>query len=252
MVYQGSKTQIAQWLIPVLQNIIDENNITFYWEPFVGGANVIDKIKCENRLGSDKSTSLIALLEKARDNIEELPKDCSREDFTKAREIYRGKSQEQMEPWRIGAYQYLASFGARGFAGGYAPDKNGRHYYTERLNNLKEQAPFLKGISFKACDYKDFIPPFRSLIYCDIPYFGTKEYGYANEAKFDYNFYWDWVKEQSKNNYVICSEENFPDDFIILKATSKTRTLKTNNDKIGKEKLGVWKNGLLGKINESN
>lgn len=161
----------------------------------MGGANVIDKIKCENRLGSDKSTSLIALLEKARDNIEELPKDCSREDFTKAREIYRGKSQEQMEPWRIGAYQYLASFGARGFAGGYAPDKNGRHYYTERLNNLKEQAPFLKGISFKACDYKDFIPPFRSLIYCDIPYFGTKEYGYANEAKFDYNFYWDWVKE---------------------------------------------------------
>lgn len=245
MVYQGSKTQIAQWLVPVLQSIIDENNITFYWEPFVGGANVIDKIKCENRLGSDKSLSLIALLEKARDNIEELPKDCSREDFAEARDIYRGKSQEQMELWKIGAYQYLASFGARGFAGGYAPDKNGRHYYTERLNNLKEQAPFLKDINFKACDYKDFVPPLKSLIYCDIPYFGTKEYGYADESKFDYNLYWDWVREQSKNNYVVCSEENFPDDFIILKATSKTRTLKTNNDKIGKEKLGVWENGLI-------
>ena len=252
MVYQGSKAQIAQWLVPILQSVIDENGITFYWEPFVGGANVIDKIKCENRLGSDKSASLIALLEKARDNIEELPKDCSREDFAKAREIYREKSQEQMELWRIGAYQYLASFGARGFAGGYAPDKNGRHYYTERLNNLKEQAPFLKGINFKVCDYKDFAPPLKSLIYCDIPYFGTKEYGYANEAKFDYNLYWDWIREQSKNNYVICSEENFPDDFIILKTTSKTRTLKTNNDKIGKEKLGIWENGLLGKINESN
>ena len=245
MVYQGSKAQIAQWLVPILQSIIDENNITFYWEPFVGGANVIDKIRCENRLGSDKSASLIALLEKARDNIEELPEDCSREDFAKARNIYREKNQERMELWKIGAYQYLASFGARGFAGGYAPDKNGRHYYTERLNNLKEQAPFLSGINFKTCDYKDFCPPLKSLIYCDIPYFGTKEYGYADEAKFDYNTYWNWVREQSKNNYVICSEENFPDDFIILKATSKTRTLKTNNDKIGKEKLGIWKNGLI-------
>lgn len=245
MVYQGSKAQIAQWLVPILQSIIDENDITFYWEPFVGGANVIDKIKCENRLGSDKSISLIALLEKARDNIEELPEDCSREDFVKAKDIYREKSQEQMELWKIEAYQYLASFGARGFAGGYAPDKNGRHYYTERLNNLKKQAPFLQGVKFKACDYRDFMPPLQSLIYCDIPYFGTKEYGYADEAKFDYNTYWNWIREQSKNNYVICSEENFPDDFIILKTTSKTRTLKTNNDKIGKEKLGIWKNGLI-------
>lgn len=46
MVYLGSKAKIANWLIPILNQIILDYNITEYYEPFVGGANVIDKIKC--------------------------------------------------------------------------------------------------------------------------------------------------------------------------------------------------------------
>ena len=44
MVYMGSKSKYAQYIVPILQKCIDDNNITLYIEPFVGGANIIDKI----------------------------------------------------------------------------------------------------------------------------------------------------------------------------------------------------------------
>lgn len=244
MVYQGSKAGCASWLIPILQKIIDDKNIKSYWEPFVGGANVIDKIKCENRLGSDSSPTLIAFLNKAQEDINELPVSCPREKFNAARAIYRGQSDEKMPNWEIGAYQFLASYDARGFPGGYAPNKGEHNYYQERLKNLKKQN--LQGIDFAVGDYRDFDILRNTLIYCDPPYFGTKPYGYANKAKFDYEAYWNWVREKSKTNYVICSEEAFPDDFIVVKAFDKTRGLDSHNSKVSNEKIGIYSKGLLG------
>jgi site-specific DNA-adenine methylase len=52
------------------------------------GANVIDKIICETRIGSDKNSILIALLKKARDNFDEIPKTMTKEEFCHARDIY--------------------------------------------------------------------------------------------------------------------------------------------------------------------
>lgn len=62
MVYMGSKTKYAEHIVPILQKAIDDNNVDTYIEPFCGGANIIDKIKCENRYGYDRSETLIALL----------------------------------------------------------------------------------------------------------------------------------------------------------------------------------------------
>ena len=44
MKYVGSKNRLSKDLAPIIQNYIDNNNIKNYWEPFVGGANLIDKI----------------------------------------------------------------------------------------------------------------------------------------------------------------------------------------------------------------
>lgn len=41
----GSKSRIAKDIVPIIQKCIDDNNLETYIEPFVGGANVIDKIK---------------------------------------------------------------------------------------------------------------------------------------------------------------------------------------------------------------
>ena len=46
------------------------------------------------------------------------------------------------------------------------------------------------------------------MIYCDIPYKGTYNYG----IEFDYGKFYEWAKRMSKNNYVFISEYNMPQD----------------------------------------
>lgn len=48
MIYMGSKNRLSKHLIPIIQSYITENTVG-YLEPFVGGANVIDKIKCDRK-----------------------------------------------------------------------------------------------------------------------------------------------------------------------------------------------------------
>lgn len=248
MVYLGSKAQIANWLIPILNSIIQKYGITNYYEPFVGGANVIDKIKCEHRIGNDKNKPLIALLEVARDNFEAIPKDGNKEWFDRARAIYTGKSNEEMDDYLIGAIGWLAGYSGKGLVGSYANDSGTRHYYTERYNNLKAQAPNLQGIEFICADYQKLEIPDDSLIYCDPPYQGTTGYGYAWERAFDYDIYWNWVRDKSKSCYVVCSEEQFPEDFIVVAKQDKKRTVAQTKRQIKIEKLGVYKDGLLGNL----
>lgn len=58
--YMGSKSRIAKDIVSIIQKYIDDNKITTYIEPFVGGCNVIDKIKCENKQANDSNEYLIA------------------------------------------------------------------------------------------------------------------------------------------------------------------------------------------------
>jgi site-specific DNA-adenine methylase len=62
MRYMGSKNKISKYIIPIIQEIIDNNKYENYIEPFVGGANLIDKIKCKNKYGYDIHEELIELL----------------------------------------------------------------------------------------------------------------------------------------------------------------------------------------------
>lgn len=61
MVYMGSKNRIAKELIPIITKDLKPNQ--WYCEPFVGGANMIDKIEHPYKLGADNNKYLIALLE---------------------------------------------------------------------------------------------------------------------------------------------------------------------------------------------
>ena len=44
----GSKNRLSKYLAPIIQSYITDET-KGYLEPFVGGANMIDKIKCNNR-----------------------------------------------------------------------------------------------------------------------------------------------------------------------------------------------------------
>lgn len=69
MVYQGSKSRISKYIVPIIQKYIDKNNIDTYIEPFVGGANVIDKIKCKTKIGTDLNKYVIALLNHVKNDL---------------------------------------------------------------------------------------------------------------------------------------------------------------------------------------
>lgn len=145
MKYMGSKYRICKYIVPIIQEYIDKNNIKKYWEPFVGGANVIDKIKCAKKVGSDKNKYLIALLNRMKQNGE-LFEAVSKELYDKARDCFNSQTKE-FEDWELGNIGFLASYNGRWFDGGYAKPgfektKNGeryRDYYQEAKNNLVKQ-----------------------------------------------------------------------------------------------------------------
>lgn len=244
MVYMGSKAKYADQICPILQKVIDDNNIDTYIECFVGGANIIDKIKCKNRFGYDRSDTLIALLTQAAEDWDKVLKDGNRELWDKGKGYVKdGIMPEDMTLAEIGAMEFFASFSNGGFPRGYAKNTDSRNYFNEAYRNMEKQAPLLKGIVFKCQNYWELAPVKNAVIYLDPPYANTKHYGYAKQEKMDYNKFWQWVRELSKDNYVFVSEQTAPDDFEVVWYKDVKRTVGKDNNFAAVEKLFRWKEG---------
>ena len=241
MKYVGSKCKIAKYIVPIIQKYIDENNIESYIEPFVGGANVIDKIKCKLRTGFDIDPLVLDLHICCRANpslLDELPEFVDKMYYYEVRgDKYKYKR------WYRSAILLFASYNARvygGCYGGYAITKNGtiRNYYKEALNNYKKQLPNLKGINFELRDYKD-INRKNCVIYCDPPY--AEGIGY--KEKFNHEEFWDWCREMSKNNIVLISEYQAPQDFECIWQQEITTHMNNRGKHKKVEKLFMYKHG---------
>ena len=242
MKYMGSKSRIAKHIVPIIQDYIDKNTIVSYIEPCVGGANVIDKINCTRKIGADKNKYLIALLKRVQNECT-LYDSVSKELYDKARTAFNNGDTSEFEDWEIGNIGFLASYNGRWFDGGYAKPgyektKNGeryRDYYQEAKNNILTQAPYLKGIEFVCCDYTNWIGQKQCLFYVDPPYQGTKQY--ANAMNFNYDVFWNTMRELSKDNIVIISEQNAPDDFECIWQQEVSRSIKAAGKSKATEKL---------------
>ena len=66
MKYMGSKNRIAKYILPII--LKDRKDGQWYVEPFVGGANIIDKVD-GNRIGADNNKYLIALFKEMQTQI---------------------------------------------------------------------------------------------------------------------------------------------------------------------------------------
>lgn len=253
MVYQGSKAKIAKDIVPILQECIDRNKVQIYIEPFVGGANIIDKVNCFYKLDYDINEYLIALLVEAKldPELKFLPKECSFEHYKEVRDSYNKKDGKFTKCY-IGGIGFLASYGGRFFDGGYGRDsKGGRSIYSERKANLSLQARatgFLSSLFFCAEFEKTLTKTVHNciencVIYCDIPYRNTKKY---NNKDFDYDKFYELVIKLSKDNYVFISEYSMPEEFECIWQKEVSVLQKSDRKKGDRatEKLFVVKGGL--------
>ena len=242
MKYMGSKSRIAKHISPIIQKYIDSNRVEKYLEPFVGGANMIDKIKCKSKVGSDLNRFLIALLNRVKDGgelLEEVPRELYNE-------VRSHQYDNTYEDWFVGNVGFLASYNGRWFDGGYAQSgyektKTGeryRDYYQESKNNLLKQVENIRDCKFYNMSYIewDSMNGLENLvIYCDPPYQGTKKY--ANATKFDYDLFWETMRKWSKHNIVLISEQNAPDDFECIWEQEVSRSIKVTDKSKSTEKL---------------
>ena len=84
MKYMGSKARIAKHILPIMLAECEKHGITTWVEPFVGGANMIDKVPSSyERVGYDLNPHTIAALTGIRDHVDEFPNKVS-EDFYKS------------------------------------------------------------------------------------------------------------------------------------------------------------------------
>ena len=198
-------------------------------EPFVGGANMIDKVDGE-RIGADLNKYLIEALFSIRDHINDIPKsnkDFTEDDYKKLREddryIFKGYA------------GFAFSYGGK-WLGGWRRDKeNKRDYVSESFRNAIKQSPKLQGVNFVNSNYNDLEIPPNSLIYCDPPYEGTTKY----KDDFNHNEFWDWCREKAKEDHqVFVSEYNAPDDFqCVWEMEVNSSLTKDTGSKKATEKL---------------
>jgi DNA adenine methylase len=89
MKYMGSKKRLQKDITPLLNKIIEKKGIKKYVEPFVGGANMIESIKCENRIGYDNNKYLIAILDYVSNNgFDNLPSRIERNHYVDVRNSF--------------------------------------------------------------------------------------------------------------------------------------------------------------------
>jgi len=229
MRYMGSKNRIAKYILPIM---LSEKKPDQWWvEPFVGGANIIDKVM-GNRIGNDSHEYLIALLTALRDGYIP-PTNISREVY------YAIKSEPHTYPKElVGFVGFLCSFGGKWW-GGYALPNNKEENHAEIGSRcLVKQAKNLDGVVFKSGSYLELEIPEHSLIYCDPPYANTCKY----RDDFNHDVFWEWCRTQAKSGHtVFISEYSAPNDFVCIKEIPHKTILDKNSQYPRLEKLFRYK-----------
>lgn len=232
MKYMGSKSSIFKDIYPIIFKNI--NSETTFYDACCGGGNFIDKVpKHIKRIGIDINPYVIGALCLIRDNITSLPK--NNEEFT----IDDYKKYQYDTSLDIGMRGYVGfalSYGGKWFGGWCRDSKDKRDYVREAYNNATKQAALLQNCKFIVSDFMTMTYNHNSIIYIDPPYANTTTY---KNIKFDYVYFWEWVRKMSINGYnIFVSSYEAPNDFECLFEKTICSSLTPNTGaKVGKEKL---------------
>ena len=236
--YVGSKNKLSKELSPIIQKYIDDNNIKIYFEPFVGGMNMIDKIKCETKIGYDSHKELIEMWKELQKGWIP-PNTITEEEYNKVK-----NNKDSYPSYYVGFVGFCGSFGAKyfgGYARGVKEDKiTPRDMPNEAIRNILRQLPNVKDIKLVNKKFQDIdINKLNNiLIYCDPPYQNTTKY---STDSFPHDYFWEWCRKVSKNNIVLISEYNAPDDFKCIWQKKHKTILDVGEHKERIEKLFIYK-----------
>lgn len=238
MKYMGSKARIAKHILPII--LKDRKEGQWYVEPFVGGANMIDKVD-GNRIGADINEYIanmwMALVCGVR------PPKITKDEYIKIK-----SNQENYPAWIVGWVGVACSYSGKwfgGFAGRVSTREGLRDYQEEAHANLEKQLSTLRGVNFVHSSYESLIIPTQSIIYCDPPYACTTKY----KDDFDHDKFWQWCREKvAEGHQVFISEYNAPDDFVCVWQQELKSSLSANGksggSKVSVEKLFVHRSQL--------
>jgi len=212
MKYMGSKARHAKELLPII--LKDHKPEMWYVEPFVGGANMIDKVPTDiapKRMGCDSNEYLIAMWQAAQQG--ELTYDyVDPELYADVRE-----NKDDYQDGFVGWVAHCCSYNGKWF-GGFAgklvtKEGNTRNYQDEAARAVQKQVALLGETVFKHKSVFDLSFPKPCTIYCDPPYAGTTKY----KDDFDHERFYDWCRERKKEGHnIFVSEYWMPDDFTCV------------------------------------
>ena len=231
----GSKNRIANEILPIILKDRKENQ--YYIEPFCGGLGTFDKV-IGNRIGCDKNKYLIAMWKGLQENRDK-PMEISKELYSRARAEYNSETNIEFDDFMIGWIGWMGSFNGRFFDGGYSGKTATRDYVDEQIRNTLKQVELLKGAIFVSGDYSDLEIYENSIIDCDIPYKGTKQY--STSKNFNHDKFWQWCRNMAKQGHkVFISEYQAPDDFICVWSKEVTNSMNTTLTYKPVERLFVY------------
>ena len=235
MKYMGSKNRIAKDILPIILKDRKENQ--WFIDLFCGGCHIIQHVK-GNRVANDKNKYLIAMWKGLQEDLNR-PKIISKELYSKARDEYNNGTNNEFDDFMIGWIGWMGSYNGRFFDGGYSGHNVGklhRDYISEQIRNTESQIGDLKEVHFFSKDYKDFEFKEPCLIYCDIPYKGTKEYSISKN--FNHDEFFSWCRKISVDGHTIfVSEYQAPDDFECVWQKEITNSMNQTNTYKPTEKL---------------
>lgn len=237
MKYMGSKARIAKHILPII--LKDRKEGQWYVEPFVGGANMIDKVD-GNRIGADSNEYLISLYH-ALQRGWNLPRVIDNDLF---QDVKNNKHAHQKE--LVGALGICFTFGSNWF-GGFVGNVNdvvctGRDRIGEGRRAIEKARKQVSGLDVRFSSYNELEIPPKSIIYCDPPYANTTKY----KDDFDHDKFWQWCREKVEEGHqVFISEYNAPDDFVCVWEKDVKRPLSANGgSKNSTERLFVHESQL--------
>jgi DNA adenine methylase len=231
MKYMGSKNRHANEILSIV--LKNRKPGQWYVEPFVGGANLIDKVS-GNRMGADIDADLILMWDAVSKGWIP-PQVITEDDYMRLR-----NDCEMMIPLR-GYAAFALSYGGKKWGGWCRDSLNKRNYVDESYRSALLQFPKLKDVIFKCCSYDQLQIPDQSIIYCDPPYFNTTKYKHS----FDHSKFWEWVRIKTiEGHSVYVSEYNAPDDFVCVwqKEVNSSLTKNTGAKKTTEKlfRYNVW------------